>query len=227
MIPLRDENPTKAFPFVTIFLIAINAAVFLYELSLGGQLESFVRQFGVIPYDIIHASDFRVYLTLFSSLFLHADLFHILGNMLYLWIFGNNIEDTIGHVRFVFFYLLCGVAASLGHIIFSSGSRVPTIGASGAISGVLGAYLLLYPDAKILTLIPLFYFWRIVKINAKWFLLIWIVFQVLSGAVYFNLSQSTGQGGVAWFAHIAGFFAGIGFLFLFFPGYRRRKRFLD
>jgi membrane associated rhomboid family serine protease len=225
MIPLRDENPTRIFPFVTILFIAINAAVFIYELSMGGQLESFVRRFGVIPYDIIHAQDFQTYLTLFSSLFLHADISHIIGNMLYLWIFGNNIEDRLGHVKFVFFYLLCGVAASLGHIFFSVGSRVPTIGASGAISGVLGAYMLLYPNAKIITLIPIFYFWRIVKVNAKWFLLIWIVFQVLSGAVYFKLSTSANQGGVAWFAHISGFFAGIGSLFLFLPGSHRRKSF--
>ncbi|MDD5347439.1 MAG: rhomboid family intramembrane serine protease [Candidatus Omnitrophica bacterium] len=213
MIPLRDENPTRTVPFVTIAIIAVNALVFAYELSLGEGLKDAINAFGVIPYDIAHLRNYR---TLLTSLFFHGSIMHIAGNMLYLWIFGNNIEDRLGHVRFLFFYLLCGLAAAFGHVVVSPGSHVPTIGASGAISGVLGAYLLLYPRARIVTLVPLFYFIRVVRIEAKWFLLIWIGLQVLNGSMQFAMEQSAGsQGGVAWFAHIAGFFAGIMLLKLF------------
>jgi len=214
MIPLKDENPTRTFPFVTISIIVINALVFLYELSLGPGLEGLVKRFGVIPYELSRSLGIAVLLTLFTSLFLHGDFFHILGNMLYLWIFGNNIEDKLGHLRFIFFYISCGIAASLGHVLSSLNSQIPTIGASGAISGILGAYLVLYPNAKILTLVPLFYTFRIIRINAKWFLLIWIIMQIFSTTASVTYANSSTSGGVAWFAHITGFFAGILFLFL-------------
>jgi len=215
MIPLRDENPTRTLPFITIAIIVINALVFVWELTQGEQLQDKITQFVVIPYNIIHLSSPKVLLTLITSLFLHAGLTHLLGNMLYLWVFGNNIEDRLGHTRFIFFYLFCGIMATFGHIITAFGSKLPVIGASGAISGVLGAYLILYPRAKVLVLIPLFFIWRIAKIQAVWFLLFWIVLQFIYGGASFALAGESGEGQVAWFAHIAGFFAGILFLRLF------------
>lgn len=212
MIPLRDENPTKTFPFVTIIIIAINLLVFIYELSLGVHIEDKISQFALIPYDITHLINKANLFTLITSLFLHAGFAHIIGNMLYLWVFGNNIEDAIGHIRFVFFYLFCGVVASLGHILTALNSKVPVIGASGAVSGILGAYLLLYPRAKVLVLIPLFYFWRIAKVPAMWFLGFWIVLQLIYGTGSFLLLEATSKTGVAWFAHIAGFLSGLIFI---------------
>jgi len=225
MIPLRDENPSRTFPFVTITIIVMNVLVFLYELILGSsQLEPVIKRFGVIPYNFSHQPiAAAVWLSLFTSLFLHGDFLHIAGNMLYLWIFGNNIEDKLGHLRFIFFYLSCGIAASLGHVLSALNSQMPTIGASGAISGVLGAYLVLYPNAKILTLVPLFYMFRIIRINAKWFLLIWIIMQIFSGTASVTYADASSRGGVAWFAHIAGFFAGILFLFLLIPKKKKRN----
>lgn len=216
MIPLRDENPSKTFPFVTIAIIIINVLVFLYELSLGSHLEDRVNLFAATPYNITHLNNPLVLVTLLTSLFFHAGFMHLIGNMLYLWVFGNNIEDKLGHLRFVFFYLSCGVIATFGHILTSSNSELPLIGASGAISGVLGAYLLLYPRAKILVLIPLFYFWRVVKLQAFWFLLFWIILQLFYGTTSFALMDTANRsGGIAWFAHIFGFFAGMIFLGLF------------
>lgn len=215
MIPLRDENPTRAFPIITLSIIAINIAVFIYEIALGEAAEGRINQYAVIPYDIIHLAGPGALVTLVTSLFLHGGIAHIAGNMLYLWVFGNNIEDRLGRLRFVFFYLFCGIAATFGHILSGPDSRLPVIGASGAISGVLGAYLLLYPRAKVLVLIPIFFFWRIAKIPAFWFLIIWIALQSLWGAASFALTGQEAQGGVAWFAHIAGFFAGMVFLGIF------------
>lgn len=213
MIPLRDENPTKTFPFVTIAIIALNVLVFAYELSLGDLLENQIMHWAVIPYQLIHIDRPFVILTLITSLFLHGGFAHIIGNLLYLWVFGNNIEDRLGHIRFIFFYLACGIMASLGQVIANVNSPVPMIGASGAISGVLGAYLLLYPRAKVLVLIPLFYYWRIAKVSAGWFLVFWIILQFFYGTTSYVLMETAHRGGgVAWFAHIAGFFAGLIFL---------------
>lgn len=212
MIPLRDENPTRIKPFVTIVIIAINILVFICALSLGSQLQDRFIRFAVIPYNLIHMASPAMLLTLITSLFLHGGFAHLFGNMLYLWVFGNNIEDRLGHIRFIFFYLACGIVASFGQIVASPNSKLPLIGASGAISGILGAYLLLYPRAKVLVLIPLFYFWRIVKIQAKWFLAFWIILQFFYGTTSFVLMDAAKEGGVAWFAHIAGFFSGILFL---------------
>lgn len=219
MIPLKDENPTETFPFITIAFIIANALVFAYEISLGEtSLEPFVRTMAVIPTEIRRGFALGEYPTLFTSMFLHGGPLHLLGNMLYLWIFGNNIEDAVGHFRFIIFYFLCGMAASAGHILLNASSDIPVIGASGAISGVLGAYLILYPQARVLTLVPLFFFIRIVRVPAFFFLGVWIVFQIIQGLV----AGSTG-GGVAWFAHIGGFFAGIILLPLFMRS-RRAKR---
>lgn len=215
MIPLKDENPTKTFSFVTVAIIVINVLVFIYELSMGEQLEGKIALFAVTPHNIMHMSNPGVLLTLITSLFFHAGFAHILGNMLYLWVFGNNIEDRLGHAKFILFYLSCGIVATLGHIITAPDSKLPLIGASGAVSGVLGAYLLLYPRARVLVLVPLFYIWRVVKVQALWFLIFWIILQVFYGTTSFALMDATDRGGVAWFAHIFGFFAGMLFLGIF------------
>lgn len=218
MIPLRDENPTRSVPFVTLGIIIVNILVFIYELNLGSRLEDAIMSFAVIPYDVTHRIiDPRVIFSLFSSLFFHGGFSHILGNMLYLWVFGNNIEDRLGHLRFIFFYFACGVFATLGHIIFALNSKTPLIGASGAISGILGAYLILFPRAKVLVLFPIFLFWRIIKVSAKWFLLFWIILQFFNGTTSRFFMDATGEGGVAWFAHIGGFFAGIFLLWVLTP----------
>ncbi|MCM8780805.1 MAG: rhomboid family intramembrane serine protease [Candidatus Omnitrophica bacterium] len=179
-------------------------------------------QFAVVPYNLLHNMlDPKVILTLITSLFFHAGFAHISGNMLYLWVFGNNIEDRLGHIKFILFYLGCGIIASLGQVIVNPDSKLPMLGASGAVSAVLGAYLILYPRANVLVLIPLFYFWRIVKVQAGWFLLFWILLQFFSATASSLLTETVEQGGVAWIAHITGFFAGILFLKLLLPTRRR------
>jgi membrane associated rhomboid family serine protease len=234
MIPLKDDLPSRSLPIVTFGLIALNVAAFLYQASLSldprgpgaGAAEAFVREFGVIPCRLTGAcptallrvaDDFpHPWVTLVTSMFLHGGLLHIGGNMLYLWIFGNNVEDTLGHGRFLLFYLASGAAAGLGQIVVSPTSHVPMIGASGAVSGVLGAYLLLFPYATILTLVTFGFFVRFLHVPAMIVLGFWIVLQLLNGYITFS-AQSAGRGesgGVAWFAHIGGFLAGMMLLFL-------------
>lgn len=215
MIPLRDENPTRSLSFITVALIGVNSAIFIYELSLGNALETTLRHLAVIPNDFIkYINPFQLF-TLFSSMFFHGSLLHLAGNMLYLWIFGNNIEDILGHFRFLIYYLLCGITASLIHILIQPSSSLPTIGASGAISGILGAYLILFPKARIIALIPVFLF-RLIKIPAFIFIGLWIVIQILSGISDYSLKGASLEGGIAWFSHIGGFFAGIILLPLFY-----------
>ncbi len=204
-IPLRDENPTARLPVVTVALIAVNALVFLVQAAAPRGLEMAALRFGAVPYDIVHLraaaeAAFPPLATLLTSMFLHGSLFHLAGNMLYLWIFGNNIEDRLGPVRFVLFYLASGVAAALTHILFQPGSRVPMIGASGAIAGVLGAYLVLYPHARVKVFVFLIFYIDVVSIPAGLVLGLWFVMQLL------NVGMG---GGVAWFAHIGGFLTGI------------------
>src|SRR6266498_3586243 len=213
MIPLRDDNPTTIKPVVTVALIVVNAMVFLYQLSLApGQEKLFVYEFGAIPAVIFGSRNLPAeveavppVLTIFTSMFLHGGFMHLIGNMLYLWIFGNNIEDAMGHARFIVFYVVSGVAASFAHVFTNLDSTVPAIGASGAISGVLGAYLLLYPRAQVLVLVPLGLFTRMMYIPAFIALGLWFMLQLFAGA------SSIGQvgGGVAWWAHIGGFVAGM------------------
>jgi membrane associated rhomboid family serine protease len=205
-LPLRDENPTRRFPLITLLVIGLNAGVFLYQaFSLQG-LEFFVQKMGLIPYEITHferlahVPRLSPLLTLFTSMFLHGSLFHLFGNMLFLWIFGNNVEDFLGRVRFILFYLLCGLGAGFTQVIFSPNSQVPMIGASGAVAGVLGAYFILYPGARVLTFVFLFIFIRVVPIPAAYVLGLWFIAQVL------NIGMG---GGVAWFAHIGGFLLGV------------------
>lgn len=224
MIPLRDNNPTRTFPFVTILLIVLNTLFFIVELGQGKHLETFIRSFGCTPYEITNGIDIEPYIhfpvkfTIFTSMFLHGGWFHLIGNMLYFWIFGNNIEDRLGHLRFIIFYLFVGVIATLSQIMISPNSKIPQIGASGAISGILGAYLLLFPKTKVLTLIPLFFFIRIISLPAFVVLGFWIVLQIINGFV--SLSY-TSQGGVAFFAHIGGFIVGFLFIKPFLVGRRR------
>jgi len=224
VFPLKDDNPTQTAPVFTVLLIVANALVYFYQFSLevGGPAgaragQAFIGEFGLVPCRLVGSCLVTAdlpspILTIFTSMFMHGSLFHIGGNMLYLWIFGNNIEDTLGHVRFVLFYLASGVAAALAQTVVGPDSTVPMVGASGAISGVLGAYLLLFPRAFVTTLIIFGFFWRLVQIPAVVVLGFWIVLQVLSGLGSFGAS-----GGVAFFAHIGGFLAGMGLLFVLRP----------
>ena len=218
MIPFKDDNPTERYPMVTVFLIVINVLVFLYQLSLGRGVERFLFQMGAIPYEISHMVDLPplalipIPLTLISAMFMHGGFMHLGGNMLYLWIFGDNVEDAMGRARFLLFYLICGVAASGLHIAMDPGSKIPMVGASGAIAGVLGAYLLLYPQARVYTLLFLFFFIQIIRLPALLVLGFWFFFQLLYGLP--SLGGMSG-GGVAWFAHIGGFLAGMILIKLF------------
>jgi len=214
-IPLRDDNPTSRFPLVTVALIAVNTAVFLFQAATPHGLELAALRFGAVPYAITHSAGPAApagvppLLTLLTSMFLHGSLFHLLGNMLYLWIFGNNIEDRLGPVRFALFYAACGVAAALTHVAFEPGSRIPMIGASGAIAGVLGAYAVLFPRARVKTVVFLIFYIDVVAVPAGLVLGLWFVLQIL------NVGMG---GGVAWFAHIGGFLAGILLIWLALGG---------
>lgn len=213
MIPLRDDNPTLTQPIVVVAIITVNVFVFLYQISLAtGANQLFIYQFGAIPTVIFGSqslpSDLVVIpasFSIFTSMFLHGGFMHLAGNMLYLWIFGNNIEDAMGHGRFIVFYLLTGLIASLSHFLMNLTSSIPTVGASGAISGILGAYILLYPRAKVLVLIPLGFLTRVMYIPAGLVLGFYFIIQLFQGTLNFWESE----GGVAWFAHIGGFVAGL------------------
>jgi membrane associated rhomboid family serine protease len=211
MIPLRDDNPTSILPLVTVTFMVVCAAAFLWELSLGEPtLSSALYSFGVTPATLLGPAQlppeiYRIppWATVLTSMFLHGGWMHLIGNMLYLWIFGNNVEDAMGHTRYVLFYLLCGIAAALAQALPNPQSTVPMIGASGAISGVLGAYLLLFPRAQVLVFIPLGFFSRAVHLPAIFVLGFWIVLQLINSA----FAPAEG-GGVAFGAHVGGFVAG-------------------
>jgi membrane associated rhomboid family serine protease len=222
MLPLRDTIPSMRFPAVTIGLIVVNACVFLFELGIGTRgLDAVFYQWGIVPCTytgtcharILTPSGFRSgslhpnYLTLLSSMFLHGGWMHIIGNMWSLWIFGDNVEDRMGRTGFLCFYLLSGLTAGVLHIAFNPSSRVPTVGASGAIAGVMGAYLLLFPHARVLTLVPIFIFLQTIELPAVFFLGFWFLTNLLSGIG--SLAAHTGAGGVAWWAHIGGFLVGL------------------
>jgi membrane associated rhomboid family serine protease len=237
IFPLKDDIPNRSWPVVTVTLIGLNLLVFLYQISLafdtrgpGAEAaEAFVTEFGVTPCRLVQscpagvarlADDFpNPWATIVSSMFLHRDVVHIVGNMLFLWIFGSGVEDTVGHGRFVLFYLASGVAAVVAQALVTPTSSVPMIGASGAVSGVLGAYLLLFPHATILTLVMFGFFVKFFRIPAVIVLGFWIVLQLLNGYLAYS-AQALGRvesGGVAWFAHIGGFLAGLLLLFLLRP----------
>jgi len=227
MIPLRDTIPSRTFPFINYTFILLNLFLFLYQVSLGYHLERFLYTWGVVPvkffapfdYDHLGLSD--RFLPLFTSMFLHGGWLHLLGNMLFLYIFGDNVEDRLGHIRYFFFFILCGVLAVVTHLITNPSSRVPTIGASGAIAGVMGAYLFLFPYARVVTLIFVFFFIDIIEIPAFFFLAFWFILQFLNGTMSVSSANAVSVG-VAWWAHIGGFLAGILLLFVF--GVRRTTR---
>jgi membrane associated rhomboid family serine protease len=218
VVPLRDNNPIRITPYVTYGLIAANILVFLYELTLTpDQLEQFFRIWAVVPRQLtasftgeLPPQVFPEWITLFTSQFLHGGFLHIAGNMLFLWIFGNNIEDRLGHLKYLVFYLGCGALAALAQWFFSSGSAVPSLGASGAIAGVMGAYILRFPRAEILTLIPLGFFLTTFRIPAIFFLGWWFVQQALYGLASLNAPMNIGMegGGIAYWAHAGGFVFG-------------------
>jgi membrane associated rhomboid family serine protease len=216
MIPIRDAIRSKNFPAVNVILIGLNIVAFLWELAQGPQLKDAFYLFGIVPLRYsnpeisAHFTGFEQYLPFLTSMFLHGGFLHIIMNMWFLYIFGDNIEDQLGHIRYLIFYLFCGVAAGLIHLFTNWNSNVPTIGASGAISGVMGAYLLLYPRSKILTLIFIFFFIQFVEIPAFIFLGIWILLQLFSAGL-----RPSNVGGVAFWAHIGGFVAGLVFIKIF------------
>lgn len=224
MLPIRDINPSprRTFPVVNILLIALNVLAFLFELSLGPRLEGFLMAAAFIPARALGGEGGGVVPEMTSalvSMFLHGGWGHLLGNMLFLYIFGDNVEDRLGHLRYFLFYLLCGYAATFAHLFFNAFSTMPAIGASGAISGVLGAYLFLYPRARIVTLVWFFIFVRFIEIPVLVYLPIWFLMQFFSGVSSLHAADQA-AGGVAWFAHIGGFIAGP-LLILLLGGFRR------
>jgi membrane associated rhomboid family serine protease len=206
MIPIRDEIPTRRVPIVNYLLIAVNIIVFILVWSSGSAQESLFNQFAMIPANFANGVSLGDVISIFTSMFMHSGLAHIAGNMLYLWIFGDNVEDSLGHVGYLVFYLLGGVLASLAHILTNSGSQVPTVGASGAIAAVLGAYLVLYPQSRILTFIPLGFFMRLTSVPAIIVLGLWFILQLFNGVLTIGAAD---VGGVAFWAHIGGFVAGV------------------
>jgi membrane associated rhomboid family serine protease len=225
MFPIRDDVPSRSFPVVTVGLIVVNAIIFLAELAMGARgLRAAVMNYGFVPQYVgayAAGGDISAARALFpfvSAIFLHGGFLHLIGNMWYLWIFGDNVEDRLGHVRFLIFYVLCGILGNVAHYLFNSGSPIPTIGASGAVAGVLGVYLVSYPRARIVVLIFLAFFVHFIELPALIVLGFWLILQFISGA--FSIVMSSATGGVAWWAHIGGFLGGI----LIFKLFRPRPR---
>lgn len=206
MIPIRDQIPTRSVPFVNYMLIAANILVFILMWLAGSNQEALVWQFALVPSQVTVGLDAGDVVRVFTSMFMHGGLAHIAGNMLYLWIFGDNVEDALGHGKYLLFYLFGGVVASLAHILTNPASQVPTVGASGAIAAVLGAYLVLYPHSRVQTIIPLGFFMRITLLPASIVLGLWFVLQLFSG---FLSLGGPDVGGVAFWAHIGGFVVGV------------------
>jgi membrane associated rhomboid family serine protease len=235
MIPLSDENPSRTVPYVTFLLLAANILVFLYQISLGPQQgEAFIRSCGFLPAELATGQDIPPqtcvqppYLTIFTSMFMHGGLLHIGSNMLFLWIFGNNVEDSMGPVKFLAFYLICGVVAALTQTFVTlyatpAQAGIPNVGASGAIAGVLGAYLVLFPGARVRTLVLFGIFWSIARIPAIVLLGLWFVLQFFQGTASLG-SGGEAAGGVAFWAHIGGFVAGFLLVRLFARAERGRR----
>lgn len=224
MIPIRDTIPSDRVALMTRTLLIANVLGFVLELRQGAAVEVFIYHFGVVPSDwmISHISDFldwpRLFLTLLSSQFLHGSILHLASNMMYLWIFGDNVEDRLGHGRFLLLYLTSGIVAAVSQLMFFPRSTVPMVGASGAIAGVLGAYLMMFPSARILTLIPLGFFWKTFELPAFIFLGIWFLIQWLQGLS--AIGQVADVGGIAFWAHIGGFVSGIITIFIMRPRMR-------
>lgn len=227
MIPLSDDNPVRSTPFITFSLVAANVAVFLYQLSLGPLQEQFIRSCGFLPIELVTGQDVGVptcvsppALTILTSMFMHGGFLHIGSNLLYLWIFGNNVEDSMGSVKFLVFYVVCGVAAALAQTYVTmayqpEAAAIPNVGASGAIAGVLGGYLVLFPGARVRTLIVLGLFWSMARVPALIVLGLWFVTQFFQGVGSLVPDISAQMGGVAFWAHIGGFVAGLVLIKLF------------
>lgn len=239
MIPLKDDIPSRTFPAVTLLLIALNVIVFLVELVRG---EPFIAAFAMVPRHVVEhptwpmaATGLPVWTTVFTAMFLHGSWVHLGGNMLYLWIFGNNTEDTLGHGRFLIFYLVCGAAAAALQILLGPGSAVPTLGASGAIAGVLGAYIYLFPYARVTTVIFIVFFWTVTELSAAFLLGVWFLMQLYNTLISTaaTLGGAQESGGVAFGAHVGGFVAGWLLIRLLArrsvesPPHNRRPRFFD
>ena len=222
MFPLRDTIRPKSYPVVNTIFIVLNILVFLYQFSLGRQMEAFIYEFGLTPVRFfagLQNNFFGAIIPLFSSMFLHGGWLHLIGNMWFLYIFGDNVEDRVGKPGYVVFYLLCGVGSALTQAMLQSGSNIPMVGASGAIAGVLGAYFLLYPHSRVLTLVPIFIFLQVMEIPAVVFLFFWFIWQFIQGGL---AATSPAQGGVAWWAHIGGFI--VGFVLIFFFKKREKRQ---
>jgi membrane associated rhomboid family serine protease len=217
MIPIRDQIPTRNVPVINYLLIAANVIVFIFQWLAGPYEEALVYEFALIPYSLVSSLSIGDITDIFTSMFMHAGLAHIGGNMLYLWIFGDNVEDSMGSGRYILFYLVGGLVASITHVITNPGSQIPTVGASGAIAAVLGAYLVLYPQSKVLTIIPLGFFIRMTLVPASIVLGFWFLLQFFSGVLSLG---GPDVGGVAFWAHIGGFVAGVVMAKLF----ARRRR---
>lgn len=228
MIPFRDANPSDRVPIVTVALIVVNALAFFWELSLGPRIQQAIFEFGVVPQKWLLLGESngltlsQVIFPYLSSQFLHGGWLHLFSNMWWLWIFGDNVEDRLGHFRFICFYLLCGILAGAVHTAFSLNSAMPAVGASGAVAGVLGAYLVLFPHARVQTLVPFFFYYEIIELPALLVLGFWFVAQFLSGTA--AIAMTTATGGVAWWAHVGGFIAGIALLFLLQPSQIKKTR---
>jgi len=214
MIPLRHTLPSKNRPVANQALVVANCAVFVAQLVMGSRAETLINTFGYIPARLIHPATygyswFEVVITLFTSLFLHGGFVHLAGNMIYLWVFGGLVEETLGHGRYVVFYLVCGAVGSLTHTLLFLHSAVPSIGASGSIAGVLGAFLVLRPRARIVTLFPLVVYWAMAEVRAMLFLPVWFAMQFFNGALALAAAQKTSDVvGIAWWAHVGGFLFG-------------------
>jgi membrane associated rhomboid family serine protease len=228
VIPLYDQNPTRGRPVVTLVLIGVNVAVFAFELLLpraGLTLEGFYTRAGMIPYELAHRVDIPPsglvpwWATPFTAMFMHGGWLHLIFNMLYLWVFGNNVEDLLGKTRFVAFYLLCGLAAAVTQVIVDVDSTTPVIGASGAVAGVLGAYIVVWPRARVVTAIVLVFLFPVVLLPAWVLLVAWFVLQAMQGVLSLR-----GETDVAYFAHVGGFVAGMLTVWVFAAGRRRRRR---
>ena len=226
MIPLRDSVPRRTFPFVNNLLLALNAGAFVLQVLQGPNLEAFLVRWAFIPDRLFHPSAWHAspaagLVTLLTAMFLHGGVLHLAGNLLYLWIFGDNVEDALGHLRYLGFYLAAGVVAALLQAAVNPASAIPNIGASGAIAGVLGGYFVLYPRARVVTLVPLFFLFPLVEVPAGIYLLFWFLMQFWMGSA--NLASAGRQaetGGVAWWAHVGGFVAGVLLILVLRP---RRK----
>jgi membrane associated rhomboid family serine protease len=220
MIPLRDNIPSSRRPYVNYTIIGVNVVVFLLEVASGPRLGDLLATYGFVPARFLiflgQGAVAAAIIPMFTSMFLHGGWLHLIGNMWTLFIFGDNVEDVLGEGGFLFFYLFCGAAALILHVLISGGSAVPLVGASGAIAGVMGAYVCLFPGARILTLVPIFIIFTVIEVPAYIYLGIWFFLQFFQGT--FSITTQGAVGGVAWWAHVGGFLAGVGLINLLTPG---------